>query len=149
MRTRKVAFKIYWPLVWRIQYQLDKLTNEMNPIVIATLIKPFPIRGRDTFFFTWCNLLFFTFFEFVPIFKAYFGSTAVVNPSTSFCLNTHPKAPISKGDRFSIDLVVERLGLGFNKSSSFESIHCCRFTEFLGMSVFFSLGTETMENIYY
>ena len=131
---------------WRIQYQLDKLTNDRQITIIAMAFNPMPISRVGTVI----ARLFSTFFKFEPIFKAYFGSTAGVNPSTSFCLNTHPKFPKSKGDTgFSIDLVVERLGLGFNKSSSFESIHCCRFTEFLGRSVIFCCSTETIGNIYY
>ena len=69
---------------------------------------------------------------------------------TSFWIITNPSVILLSKDNlgFSKDLVIERLGLGFKKSSFCESIQCCRFTEFLGISIFFFVRIEAVDNSY-
>ena len=84
-----------------------------------------------------------------PILKFQFSSTTWINPMVSFTLNTNPRTslPHSKDCKgFSCDLVIERLCHRFEKTSSCESIHCCSFTEFLGISVIFLIKIETVGN---
>ena len=97
-----------------------------------------------------------TWLTFGPIFKDQFSLTTCVNPWPSYCINTKPKPAIVSGVRFSkgnlsfsMDLVIERLSLGFDKTSSCESIYICCFTEFLGISIIlFVVNIEAVENIY-
>ena len=89
-----------------------------------------------------------------PIFKDQLSS-ACVNPCPSSCINTNPSSRLSsKGiNECSMNFVIERFGLGFKKTSCFESILFCSFTEFLCISIIYSvrflLSIETVGNIYY
>ena len=135
----------------RIQQQLKILTN-VRTLEITSVIIPFSINNikTDT---VMCTIIWLTS---APIFKDQFSLTTCVNPWPSFCINTNPnKVYLSSGvlfskDNFSSskDLVKERFGLGFYKTSSCESIHICCFTEFLGISIiFFVVKIEAVENI--
>ena len=87
----------------------------------------------------------------VKISKDYFSSTSRVNPWLSTCLNSNPKAsPSLSKDFFGfiINLVIERMCLGFQKTSSCESIQCCRFTGFLCIRICFSVRIEAVNKIY-
>ena len=92
----------------------------------------------------------FSFMCVVPVFKDYYSSTTCVNPWPSSCPNTNPTR-FSMSKEFvgcSINLVIERLGLGFHKTSSFESIQCCLFTGFLCIRICFFVMIEAVDNIY-
>ena len=88
----------------------------------------------------------------LKISKDYCSSTAWVNPWPSSCLNSDPtrlSPSISKGIfGFSKNLVIERMGLEFQKTSSSESIQRCRFTGFLCISKCFSVRIEAVDKIY-
>ena len=140
----------------RIQQQLEELTNEMVSemtwFIIPSSICPYRSQKNGT---VMCFGL-TTWLTFAPIFKDQFSLTTCVNPWPSYCINTNPKPAISSGVRFSkdnpsfsMDLVIERLSLGFDKTSSCESIYICCFTEFLSISIIlFVVNIEAVENIY-
>ena len=64
--------------------------------------------------------------------------------------NTNPSVLSLSKDfvGFSINLVIERIGFGFHKTSSFESIQCCLSTGFLCISIYFFVEIEAVDNIY-
>ena len=138
----------------RIQQQLEELANEMK-LAGTWLIIPSSIKKTDTgfcikFMDPWLWL------TFAPIFKSQFSLTTCVNPWPSYSINTNPNPLAFFRVRFSIDnlsfstnLVIKRLSLGFDKTSSCESIYICCFTEFLGISIIlFVVNIEAVENIY-
>ena len=133
----------------RIQQQLEELTNEMK-LAGTWLIIPSSnfIILTDTVRCIKCMDL-WLWLTFGPIFKDQFSLTTCVNPWPSYCINTNPKPAIVSGVRFSkgnlsfsMDLVIERLSLGFEKTSSCESIPCCLFTEIFGISICFWVRIE-------